>query len=395
MIVLYNPHVDDFLATPPHFRVLRRRALKKYGFLIPGELARNGEVKVLVDATISAFIPEKYFLLLPTIIRNLVSSIEFKLWRTINDFDRRVSRIAAPTAPVDDVLLAFSYKAATGCFSRRKACLSRYRAVVFHLSHYFISSAEKAKNISGLDNVWLAGDSDISSNYYFKTFFSWYRRDFLIMPFSVANRFRDFRLFHEREHRCVATGTFHDLTQEVPVSRYTDYLSVAGLSTYHPLRKMLFDQAADLSKFVESKLTPYRQVKGLLKTNRWLMHFSITQHKYFALDIVDLYNDYQCAVVGEEHSGFPALGSFEAMACGCVLIGDPASYEGLGLIEGVHFVPHDGTVESVIKATRKVVGTDEGAWLSRNGREFVQKNFNPQAVYSRWMSNIDALKNEN
>ena len=32
MIYLYNPHVDDLLGEPPHFKYLGRRPLKKYGF---------------------------------------------------------------------------------------------------------------------------------------------------------------------------------------------------------------------------------------------------------------------------------------------------------------------------------------------------------------------------
>jgi|GEM_PF-5126422 len=392
MITLYNPHVDDFLAEPPHFRLLKRRALKKYGFFIPSELARVGEVRVLVDGTSSAFIQEKYFILLPAIFRNLIASVEFALWRKINNFDHRVKRVAAPTIPVEDVLLAFSYKAATGGFLLRKALLSRHKAVVFHLSHYFVLTGEKAKNISELDNAWLAGDSDISDNSYFKNFFSWYRRDFLILSFSVAARFKELRPFNERQRRCIATGSFHDLTQEVPANKYTDYLSVAGFSTYHPVRKALYECAAEVSESIECKISPYRPIEKVSNLKRLLRHFSVAQKNYFAIDIVELYNNYQCAVIGEEYSGFPALGSFEAMACGCILIGEPGAYAGLGLIEGEHFVPHDGTIESLMKAIRQVVGRDEGARISSKGREFVEKNFRPEKVHFRWISNLDALQ---
>ena len=394
MITLYNPHVDDFLAEPPHFRLLKRRALKKYGFFIPGELARVGEVRILVDGTISAFVPEKYFILLPAIFRNGIASIEFALWHKINKFDQRVKRVEAPTSPVDDVLLVFSYKAATSGFPLRKALLSKYKAIVFHLSHYFVSTGEKAKNISKLDNAWLAGDSDISDNPYFRHFFFWYRRDFLVLSFSVATRFREIHEFNVRQPRCIATGSFHDLTHEIPAEKYTDYISVTGFSTYHPIRKTLYECAAEISESIVCKISPYRPIEKVSKLKRLLRHFSVAQKNYFAINIVELYNNYQCAVVGEELSGFPALGSFEAMACGCILIGEPSAYAGMGLVAGVHFVPHDGTLKSVIQAVKLVVSMDDGARLSRRGQGFIKKNFRPETVYKKWISTLEVLQSD-
>src|SRR5689334_20531405 len=132
MVVLYNPHVDDFLAEPPHFRLLKRRALKKYGFFID-EALRNGQVvKVLVDGTSSAFIPERVFHKLPRLLRQAIAELEYQRWLSINNFDHfdsLVKRVEPPKEKSDQVLLAFSYKAATGDFSLRRELLSKYKAV--------------------------------------------------------------------------------------------------------------------------------------------------------------------------------------------------------------------------------------------------------------------------
>ena len=63
-----------------------------------------------------------------------------------------------------------------------------------------------------------------------------------------------------------------------------------------------------------------------------------------AIDIVNEYNKYKFALVGEELSGFPAIGAFEAMGCGCVLIAQKDFYCGLGLEPNINFLEYDGTI---------------------------------------------------
>lgn len=170
-MIFYNPHVDDFLAEPLQFRILKRRALKKYGFMFDEAKKKGKSIRVLIDGTASGIIPEALFHYLPRWLRLVVASIEFKLWRHINDFDGMIERVPIPNEPVDDVLIAFSYKAATGRFQLREATFGCYRAIVFHLSHYFVATDEKAENIRRLPNAYLAGDSDIMGNPYFQRFF--------------------------------------------------------------------------------------------------------------------------------------------------------------------------------------------------------------------------------
>ncbi len=391
MITLYNPHIDDFLAEPPHFRFVKRRPLKKYGFFINCEIANSGKLRVLIDGTISAFIPYPYFNLLPKSLRRIITSLEFAWWKKINRIEGLVEEVITPGDENQEVLLVFSYKSAIGAFKQRKATFSRYKAVVFHLSHYFIDTSEKSENIAQLDNAWLAGDSDISENQYFRHFFQWYNKQFLVLPFAVADRFRNIRLINERQQRCIATGTFHDLTQEVPAAKYRDYLSVAKQSTYHPLRKELYDRSTEISDLGECKISPYRPLDKTFKIMKLLRHFSVSQKHYFSIDIVELYNQYQCAVVGEELSGFPALGAFEAMACGCVLIGVPEAYTGTGMIQGKHFVPSNGFVASVLQAIKQVAGTEEGMRMSKSGQDFVEANCRPTEVHAKWIASLNAV----
>lgn len=385
MVVLYNPHVDDLLAGPPHFRFLKRRPLKKYGFFIDESLRNGREVNVLVDGTSSAYIPEKVFHKLPRFLRLFFSEVEYKLWLRLNKFGHLVKRVQTPKEKSDDVLLAFSYKAATGDFSLRRNLLTKYRVVVFHLSHYFVSTKEKSENIKSLDNAWLAGDSDITNIQYFKHFFPWYKKEFLVLPFSVSKRFCLKKEYSERQNRCVATGSFHDLTQEQPPEKYADCLSATQSTTYHPIRKEIYDQRASVKSLIECKISPYRQYGSSSKLKRLISHFSVAQKKYFSIDIVDLYNDYRFAVVGEELSGFPALGALEAMACGCTLIASPINYRGMGLVPNIHYIPYPGTMESLLQTIAEQQSSDS-TQLADTAANFVRENLYPAAVYERWLT---------
>lgn len=394
MVVLYNPHVDDFLAEPPHFRLLKRRPLKKYGFLISEALLNGLEVKVLVDGTISAFIPERVFHKLPTFLRHVVSELEYKLWLRFNKFGPLVKRVEIAKGKSSEVLLAFSYKAATGDFALRRDVFEKYHAVIFHLSHYFVSTGEKASNIKTLNNVWLAGDSDITNIPYFNEYFPWYKKSFLVLPFAVSPRFAVRKSFTEREHHCVATGSFHNLALERPPEKYAGFICSTQLTTYHPIRKEIFEKASTLLGLIECKVSPYRQNVSDSKIKRLISHFAVAQKIYFSMDIVDIYNDYQFAVVGEEASGFPALGAFEAMACGAILIAVPQFYMGLGVESGKHYVGHDGSVNGILSAMQHVKESpDSGAAIAEAGKSFVKTKYNTATVYNNWTNTISGLVN--
>ncbi len=394
MIVFYNPHVDDFLAEPPHFRLLKRRALKKYGFVIDQTLQESGQLHVVIDGTVSAFIPEYYFSMLPRFLRAWISQAEFACWKRINGLGGKVVRIDPPSGDHSgSVLLMFSYKGATGrLFPERVATLSIFPAVLVHLSHYFISTSEKSANLSQLKNVWLAGDSDISTNPYFQHFFVWYHKPFLVLPFAVAQRFEVRKPFTEREARCIATGSFHNLDEEVPRSCYEDFQRFFNLNTYHPVRKLIHEQAAATGGALVSHVSPYRRKAEGGWIKRWLNHFSVTQKAYFSIDMVDLYNRYRFAVVGEELSGFPALGAFEAMACGSILIADPKYYSGFGFEPGVHYLTHDGCVDGIIAAMHGGAGVDRALeGVAEAGRMFVENNFRPESAYIKWRAVIEKV----
>jgi hypothetical protein len=388
MIVIYNPHVDDFLATPPHFKFLKRRALKKYGFFLDGLIKQDRALNIIIDYTISIFIPHKIFNILPEFIRKIIVDFEFKQWVKINKFENCINLIDAGQDLSNDILLAFSYKAATGNFLQRLALFNRFKKTIFHLSHYFVNTKIKANNLKLIKNLYLAGDSDITENPYFQHFFFWYNKPFLVLPFAVSPRFQIRKKFELRENKCIATGSFHDLTKEYPQENYLDFISVTGSTTYHPIRKEIFINRNVNAEKISCYIAPYRDYIKTSKFARLIKHFSISQKKYFAVDIVEAYNDHKFAIVGEELSGFPALGAFEAIACGCILIAVPSCYRGLGLEPYKHFVPYDGSLEELLLNISQIESIQFDFEKYFDNMKFIQSNFNPEVQFQKWFSRI-------
>lgn len=385
-MIIYNPHVDDFLAEPLQFRLLKRRALKKYGFLFNEARSNGTEVRVLIDGTASGLIPEALFQFFPRWIRIILSNIEFMLWKHINGFGSEVTRVDIPQVQVEEVLLAFSYKAATGRFSLRKTTFLRYSKVIFHLSHYFLATSEKATNIRTLPNAYLAGDSDITEIAYFQSYFNWYKKPFLVLPFSVGSRFSNIQPWLARNPKAVATGSFHDLSQEQPARKYYDFINATGSTTYHPVRLALYQASNRLADWVHCKVSPYRDY-GRSKLSKLVAHFNVAQRQYFSINIVELYNQHRYAVVGEELSGFPALGALEAMACGCVLIAQPQYYVGLGFEPGDHYLPYDGSIDQLTKLLSANANTDLSSLAARSAND-IKMRFSSHVVYARWKETL-------
>lgn len=384
MIVLYNPHIDDFLADPPHFRLVGRRPLKKYSYILDGIISKNGKIEIYADGTASAFVPARVLRWLPRFARKLICELELWLWIRDNTLSGKVRRVRGPSEATGKTLLLFSYKGATGLFEERWRNLRDFQMVIAHLSHYFICADEKARNLSRLENVILAGDSDITQNPFFRKHYGWYRRQFLMVPFVVANRFQVKRPHGERQKRAVATGTIHDLYSELPAANYRDYLEFFQLPTYHPTRKLIYDNAADIAGSIESHVSYYRGSGGKGGAlSRIAAHFAVGQKQYFKLDIVALYNSFRYAIVGEEAAGFPALGAFEAMACGCVLIAVPSAYAGWDMYPGTHFVAHDGSLPSLHEAISALNEDPQRAVkIASAGAAFVNSYFRSGSVFA-------------
>ncbi len=353
-LTLLNPHADDFVSVPVSFMLVRRRGLCKYKYLVDEPIRRGQRPSILVDGTLSSLIDQRLFNRLPGWLRGLIVRIEVYFWLHLNGLAEHVDvHHSIDTVKNRKALYVFSYKNCVGSFDRRLAAISSFEYALINLSHYFIRTTEKAVNIAKLRNVHLIAESDLNQSAYFQHFFP-NAPPISVLPFVVGDRFAVTRPLAERAAKCAATGSFHNLNEEEPYVYYRDFINFFKIDTYHPVRKMLYQRRVELADWLTSRISPYREVTG--KKNfganlRSLLRLDVVQSNYFSFDIIDFYNQHRFAIVGEELSGAPAVGFFEAMACGCVTLCQRGMYyDGLGLEPNVHYLRHDGTIES-IKAT--------------------------------------------
>ncbi len=390
MITLYNPHIDDFSGCPIQFRLLKRRALKKYGFLLN---EKSGVVsEILVDSSQSSFIPKAMFLLFPKLIRRFIVGCEVGVWRKINNCTIKITFDSDLHRASTNSLFCFSYKSLYGKMDEKRKIFSKYDKVFFHLSHYFVDTSYKSSLIRSIENSYLCGENDISKNEFFKTYFDWYKRPFLILPFEIGERFDVRREFSERKSMCVATGSFHRLSLEYPAYKYCDYINTSGHDTYHPLRKYIFE--SESIKNIDSFIKPYRDyTKSNSKIGRFLGHFVIKQASYFSVDIVELYNSYKFAVVGEEYSGFVAIGALEAMKCGCVVMSPAGVMDSLGFEAGKHYIQYSNGLSGLLDALSSAMLMSDVQLneIAGEGNSVVCAYYSSSKIASTWRRHLNSV----
>lgn len=378
-LVLYNPHIDDFFLKPLLYHLFGRRPLLKYGNVL--EEMKN--VGIFIDYTESGIIPYRIFRFLPRFFRKILLNIEIYFWKKFNP-----KYIFIDEVQKTDVLLIMSYKSCHNMPAERLKSLSRFSNVVVHLSHYFVNTLKKSENIQRIKGVTLAGDSDITQNDYFQHFFWWYKKPLMILPFAVAERWME-GSSNKLNYDFIATGTIHDLEKERPKRYYKDYINFTQLNNYHPRR----EEARKY--FLENNWTCY---VNEYRSNKWgvlgllLKRLIISQKEYFRVNLVTEYCRHSFAIIGEERTGFPPLGVFEAMACGCIVIIDPSKYHGLDLIPGQNCLEMRRNIEESVKLAQSL-STDEVERISNNAKIEARNKWNAPYIASRWNSQLNKLNN--
>ncbi len=255
---------------------------------------------------------------------------------------------------------------------------------VVHMIHFHGEQSD-SDLIKNANPDLLINESDLScSSEIFRRYYSWYKGDFLVHPFAAAPRFKRIKPFAERANRCFSTGT---ITYKV----HSEFLEVYGDSCDQPTRKQILVNAESLKPYVACYNSDYLEdtdSKKYLPTDSFFTHYykvwyNLThtghQKKYFSFDMVEKFNDFKMCLVGEEVLGVPGIGFVEGMCCGCAYIGQRTGYyEDYGMVEGVHYIGYDGTLEDlkrVITFYQQLENQDKLEQIANAGYEFAQEHF--------------------
>lgn len=229
----------------------------------------------------------------------------------------------------------------------------------------------------------------------FNDYFGWFDKQYLVIPFVFAERFKVIKPFAERQNKAVSVGT---VTYPLYIIKYY------GTQCLQPARKQIYDNAEELKPWVDSfnsdfladdkpydvsnSVSPLRKKFNRIHDKFFLGH----QKKYYSFDMVEKFNDYKMCVVGEEIVGLPGIGFVEGMASGCAYIGQTVGYyEDYGLKEGVHYIGYDGTLDDLkakISYYQQPEHQQELETIAKAGCEFVRSHFNGTAAAESLLNHL-------
>jgi len=96
--------------------------------------------------------------------------------------------------------------------------------------------------------------------------------------------------------------------------------------------------------------------------------------------------------VPEEVCDLPAIGVVEGMACGCAFFGlDSPIYRDLGMVPGVHYVAHNGTLEDLVEKIgfyQQPTQQTNLEQIAERGCKFVTEKFRAGVVYREFLDRL-------
>jgi hypothetical protein len=395
MYTVLNPHLSDFFATPLSFLIFKRRALKKYEYIIKNDQLTGGEISFLFDSLASGLIPDKYFSLLPYFLKKIIVKIEIKKWKKVNAITDNVNfYFNHKEIPSTNVLFFLCYRNYKNKSSLEKIA-SHFKHSIAHLTHYYAFPVEYSAAICNIKNISIAADADVGNNSFFKKYFNWYKKEILFIPFAIGERFTIKKDLSARENKAIATGTFHVLENDVAQNDANCFEIKQISNSIHPVRRLLYQNKDSISDYADVFCKPFYEKNNVVlseKPGKVSSKMQASQSAYFSFDIVEKYNQFKFAVIGEESiNGLPGIGSFEAMACGCVLIANADCYAGTGAKEGVHFLKYNNDIDSLITVIKENINNAGLEQISKNANEFVNGNLRPNILQQKFYATIKNL----
>jgi len=329
--VLINPHAHDFIFTPLNYILVNKRPLHKYRYLADAITAESS--RILIFANISSLVPARLFQTLPQPLRHILLAIELQAWARLNNINYKLI-LSKPCTSYNTFTFAYKFY-----LTDSLVCLLRCANFnIVHLSHYFVNPHHlllACKSLS--ETIVFAGDNDLRNNLFFQALFPNYSRPFLIIPFTVNDKFRFIPSLHQSSSSIVCTGSFHRLPVELTrrTRPYHLFMKITHAISFHHHRIHIY--YSNTSRRILCLCTQYADYTSNSKLS---VNVSL-QKEYMKLSLHEIYNRAHCAYVGSEISGSIPIGSLEAGSCGAMPFLDPRCIKGLPLQPYIHYYPID------------------------------------------------------
>ena len=109
--------------------------------------------------------------------------------------------------------------------------------------------------------------------------------------------------------------------------------------------------------------------------------------------MLQIYNSYKMFFPDEEQGEIPAIAFAEGIICGCVLVGaNLPCYEILGMKDGVHYISHEGNIESILEKIKYYQKNEEKLQIiSNSARDLLYESFTFKKVTGKFLDFCNAL----
>ena len=385
-IVFVNLHGNEFLVKTLNKYIFKQSVAIKHKYFLDYLLQRD-------DVEVCSFINKRGLSLSYTTTNPLLQAFRFMEHRIAlrkNGIPLKKVTVLKREDQIrhDDIIILYEFFRPQFVFDNRPDAF-----IAVSQLHFTVSQAPMMQRV---DPDMMFNESNMQKYFIaFDEYFGWFKKQYQVIPFVYAERFKVVKPFAERQNKAVSVGTI----------TYPDYIEkYYGHNCLQPARKQVYDHAKELTPWVDcfnsdyleddKKLTVKQSDNAIKKTLKRLHDKFFTGHqkKYYSFDMVEKFNDYKMCVVGEEITGLPGIGFVEGMACGCAYLGQTVGYyEDYGMKEGVHYIGYDGTLDDLkakISYYQQPEHQQELETIAKTGCEFVRSHFNSQAAAHSLLENL-------
>ena len=385
-IVFVNLHGNEFLVKTLNKYIFKQSVAIKHKYFLDYLLSRD-------DVEICSYINKRGLSLSYTTRNRFLQAFRFLEHRIVmkkNGIPLDKVKVLKHEKDIrhDDMVILYQFFGPQFDFKERPDSF-----IAVSQLHFVVGSAQAVKR---LDPDLMYNESNLQKRFIgFDEYFGWFNKQYLVIPFVFADRFKVVKPFGERQNKAVSVGTV----------TYPGYLvKYYGHNCLQPARKQVYDHAKELTPWVDcfnsdyledDKMISVKDKDNVLKKTFKRMHdkfFTGHQKKYYSFDMVEKFNDYKMCVVGEEITGLPGIGFVEGMACGCAYVGQTVGYyEDYGMKEGVHYIGYDGSLDDLkakIGYYQQHEHQEELETIAKAGCEFVRSHFNGPAAAASLLNNL-------
>lgn len=390
-IIFVNLHGNEFLVKTLNKYIFKQSVAVKHKYLLDYLLQRD-------DIEVCTYLNNKSFSLSYThagIVPKWIVKLEHRWCLRKNGIPQNKITVLTKEEQIkkDDILVLYNYYGNHYDFKKRPDCL----IAVSHI-HFNTSNSELMKL---LDPDVLYNEASFShGSKIYDHFYNWFKKEFIVIPFVFADRFKPIKSFSERQNKCFSTGTVTYMHNITPY--YGDPCA-------QPARKQIMTHREELTQFVDCYNSDYAEnnnqhlksgnsLFARVYNNIYSKLYGGRQKKYYSFNMVEKFNDYKMCLIGEEIMQIPGVGFVEGMACGCAYIGQTVGYyEDYGMKEGVHYIGYDGTVEDLkakISYYQQPEHQEELELIAKTGCEYVRKNFCGPVIAEKLVGRLIELSKE-